>query len=141
MRVSWLKSKRSLATLWFTGAGIIFFIMLLQTILGRYETNAEQAWGWFSTTILPTLSLIIGVLVRDTMGNEPRIQTVDRFLFRLSFSLSLAYLIVVLSTILMQPFSTISIFELMKQSNLWLGPFQGLVTASLGAFFIQKGKE
>jgi hypothetical protein len=26
----------------------------------------------------------------------------------------------------------------MKQSNLWLAPLQGLVTASLGAFYISK---
>ncbi len=31
-----------------------------------------------------------------------------------------------------------SLLELMKLSNLWLAPFQGLVTASLGAFFVSK---
>lgn len=141
MRISWVKSKRRLAALWFTGAGIIFLTLLFQTILGRYGENINDAWGWFLPTIMPTLSLIIGVLVMDAVGKGVNIRTVDRFFFRLSFSLSLAYLVVVSITIFMQPFSTLSAVELMKQSNLWLGPFQGLVGGSLGAFFIQGEKE
>ena len=141
MRISWAKSKRCLAALWFTGAGIIFLILLFQTILGRYEENINEAWGWFLPTIMPTLSLVIGVLVMDAVGKGVKIRTVDRFFFRLSFILSLAYLVVVSITIFMQPFSTLSAVELMKQSNLWLGPFQGLVSGSLGAFFIQGEKE
>jgi len=141
MQISWQKSKRRLAVLWFCGAGIIFIVMLFQTILGRYGTNISEAWGWFLPTIMPTLSLIIGVLAMDALGNGVKILTVDRFFFRLSFFLSLAYLVVVSFTILMQPFSPLSAVELMTQSNLWLGPFQGLVSASLGAVFIKGAKK
>ncbi len=141
MQISWQISKRRLAVLWFSGAGIIFIVMLFQTILGRYGTNISEAWGWFLPTIMPTLSLIIGVLAMDALGNGVKILTVDRFFFRLSFILSLAYLVVVSFTILMQPFSPLSAVELMTQSNLWLGPFQGLVSASLGAVFIKGAKE
>ncbi|TVQ19365.1 MAG: hypothetical protein EA361_00815 [Bacteroidetes bacterium] len=141
MQISWEKSKRRLAVLWFSGAGFVFAIMLFQTILGRYGVDSSDAWGWYLPTIMPTLSLIIGVLVMDAVGKGLKIQTVDRFFFRLSFSLSLTYLFVVSLTILMQPFSPLSAVELMTQSNFWLGPFQGLVSASLGAFFIKGAKE
>lgn len=140
MRISWSKSKRRLAVLWFSGSGIIFMIMLFQTIFGRYGANTNEAWGWFLPTIMPTLSLIIGVLVMDAFEKEFKTQTVDKFLFRISFILSSTYLFVVFITILMQPFASLPAIDLMKLSNLWLGPFQGLVSASLGAFFIQKEK-
>lgn len=138
MNILWIKAKKYLAVLWFIGGGMIFFIMLIQTILGKYEEHSEQAWGWFLPTIIPTLSLIIGVFVMDNTNKEDHMQTCNRFLFRLSFILSFMYLIVVFLTIAMQPFSAFSSIELMKKSSLWLGPFQGLVSASLGAFFIQK---
>jgi len=141
MQISWQKSKRRLAVLWFSGSGFIFFVLLLQTIFGRYETDIIEVWGWLLPTIMPTLSLIIGVLVMDAVGKGVKIQTVDRFFFRLSYILSLSYLVVVSITIFIEPFSPLSAVELMKQSNLWLGPFQGLVSASLGAFFIKRAKE
>lgn len=135
MRISSTRCKKHLAMLWFIGSGFIFVIVLLQTIFGRYEEKATEAWAWFLPTIMPTLLLIIGVLVMDTLERGEKKQTVDRFIFWLSFSISLIYLIVVALTIFMQPFSNSSALELMKQSNLWLGPFQGLVSASLGAFY------
>ncbi len=137
MGILWIKCKRNLAVLWFTGSGFIFFILLFQTFFQRYGKTVSEAWGWFLPTIMPTLSLIVGVLVMDASGKGTKIQTVDRFFFRLSFSLSFVYLLVVTLTILIQPFSKLSPLELMKQSNLWLGPLQGLVTASLGVFFIR----
>jgi hypothetical protein len=140
-QTSWQKSKRRLAVLWFSGAGFIFILMLFQSIFGHYGTNINKAWGWFLPTVMPTLSLVIGVLAMDALGNGVKILTVDRFFFRLSFILSLTYLVVVSITIIMQPFSPLSTVELMTQSNLWLGPFQGLVSASLGVFFIKGAKE
>lgn len=141
MRISWVGARRKLATLWFTGAGLIFFVLLLQSILNRYGANVDEVWEWFLPTIMPTLSLIIGVLVMDTVGKGTKIHTVDGFFFWLAFALSLAYLVVVLLTIFLAPFSRLTGIELMKQSNLWLGPFQGLVSASLGAFFIHRDAE
>ncbi len=99
---------------------------------------------------MPTLSLIVGVLVADSLGkNENKdaseLPTADQFVFRLSFSLSIAYLLTVVLTILLSPFFEQSaqektIFDLMKLSNLWLAPFQGLVSAALGSFFVSTKK-
>lgn len=88
--------------------------------------------------ILPTLFLIIGVLVAGAVRPHETTRKVDRFLFRLSMGLSAAYLLVVLATILIQPISPLPPPELMRQSHLWLAPFQGLVTGCLGAFFIRR---
>lgn len=135
MHVSMQKSKKYLAAIWFAGGGAVFLIVLGQSFLGHYGTDVEQVWGWLLPTIMPTLSLIIGVIVADAKDKNAHKKTVDQFIYRLAFSLSLLYLLAVLLTILVQPISPIPPIELMKQSQLWLGPFQGLVSASIGVFF------
>lgn len=140
MRTPIANTKKQLTIIWFSGSGILFTLLLLQTIFGKYGTEVKDAWGLMLPTFIPTLSLIIGVLVSDATGSQDSEETatVDRFFFRLSCFLSIAYLLTVILTILLSPFSTLSLLELMKLSNLWLAPFQGLVTASLGAFFVSK---
>ena len=141
MRISWTKARKRIAALWFAGAGVIFLTLLAQSLLGKYGERTSEAWSWFFPTVMPTLSLIIGGVVMDAVGKGVRISTVDRFFFGLSFFLSCCYLAGVSVVIFLEPFSPLSPFEAMNQSNLWLGPFQGLVSASLGAFFIQGQRE
>ena len=129
--------KKRLAIAWFIGAGMLFFIILVQTLLGRYEDKASEAWSWLLPTIMPTLSLISAVLVMDTYGRRQKPEEIDGFLYKLTLWLSISYISAVLLVIFLQPFSSLSPFALMTQSSLWLGPFQGLVTATMGAFFVQ----
>lgn len=138
-RVSMVTCKRRLATLWFLASGFLFLVVTTQTIFGKYGDQATDAWGWLLPTILPTLSLILGVLVMDARGKVVREQEVDRFLFDLTVGLSAVYLLMVALTIFVQPLVSTGAIALMKQSKLWLGPFQGLVSGSMGAFFV-KGK-
>jgi hypothetical protein len=138
MRISMSKCKKRLAILWFFSSIFLFLILFFQTIFGRFDSRSNEAWSWFLPTIMPTLSLIIGVMVMDTLGKGIEIKRADMFFFRLTYLLSVAYILIVASTILIQPFSTMPLLDLMKQSNLWLGPFQGLVSASLGAFFVKR---
>ena len=136
-RISWQKCKRRFAVLWFSYSGVIFTLVVVQSIFGHYGDYINDAWSWVLPNLLPSLSLIIGVLVMDTLGKGVKIPTVDKFFFRLSYILSVFYLVLVSLTIFIQPFTYLSAIELMSLSNLWLGPFQGLVSASLGAFFIR----
>jgi hypothetical protein len=133
------KYKRYLAAVWFCGSGLTFFILMVQSLNGRYEGKEGEVWGWFLPSVMPTLSLIAGVLVMDALGKGIQPLRADGFLFRLALGLSIAYLVTVLSTVLMQPFSVVLPLEMMKKSHLWLGPMQGLVAASLSAFFVNKG--
>ena len=141
MVVSWKKSRKRLATVWFIGSGLTFFIIFLMTLAGRDGGVMEKVWTWFLPTVVPTMSLIIGVLVMDSSGNPSKDKLVDSFVYRLSFGLSVAYLLSVALTVLYSPFSNVSLAALVDKSSLWLGPFQGLVTASLGAFFMQREKD
>lgn len=127
-------AKKKLTIVWFSGSGVLFLLVLLQTIFGKYLDKVGEAWAWLLPTFMPTLSLIVGVLVADSLGknenkdaSEP--PTADQFVFHLSFSLSIAYLLVVVLTILLSPFfeqaaQEKTIFDLMKLSNLWLAPFK-----------------
>lgn len=139
------KARKSLAAIWFIGAGVLFIMLLAQTIVGKYGDKADKAWAWFFPTILPTLSLIIGILVSEALSVKPNkddnsIKEVDRFVFWLSFFLSFAYIITVNLTVFLSPLAhePLTPLKLMEVSNLWLGPFQGLVSASLGIFFVSQ---
>ena len=131
------RCKRRLATVWFVLAGLIFLVLVLQSVMGHYGQQATDAWGWFLPNVMPTLSLIVGVLVLDQLGGGVKTRTADAFLYRLAFWLSCAYLLLILLSILIQPFAPLPPVELMQQSNLWLGPLQGLVAGALGAFFVK----
>lgn len=132
--------KKRLALLWFIGAGLLFLLLFGQTLFGRYGDRANDAWSWLLPGIMPTLSLMISVFAADVLGKGFGARQADRFVFRLCFSLSLAYLAVLHMMILLSPFSAKPALSLMQESNLWLGPFQGLVTASIGIFFIKQEK-
>ena len=137
MKVSMKQCKKRLAMVWLIGAGFLFFIVLVQTLLGRYGDNTSEVWGWTLPTIMPTLSLIIGVLVMDALGKGYEIDEIDAFLFRMTFGISIFYLFAVLLVIFIQPFSSLPPLVLMSQSNFWLAPFQGIVAATMGAFFVK----
>ena len=130
------KAKWTLARIWLGGAGLIFLILVAQSLRGYYGSHAEDAWGWYLPTVMPTLSLIVGVLVADfTSRRDVQIEPTLP-VFRLGVGLSLFYLALVLLTILMQPFvPNVPPLDLMARSNLWLAPVQGLTVAVLGAFF------
>jgi beta-lactamase regulating signal transducer with metallopeptidase domain len=148
------KSKWMFASIWLGGAGLVFLILVVQSLVGRYGSQSEDAWAWYLPTVMPTLSLIIGVLASDfrttatanasatattatTTANEAKVLPVSaRGLLWLGVGLSVFYLLLVAVTILAQPFlQDVSPIELMHRSNLWLGPLQGLTAGVLAAFF------
>jgi hypothetical protein len=134
-------AKRWLALIWFSFSGILFLILLIQTFFNHYGTQIDQAWSWLLPSVLPTLSLIVGVLASDAAQHDHLDTQIDRFLVRCAIGFSVVYLLVVLSTILLQPVSSgVTPLTLMHRSQLFLSPFQGLVSALLGVFFVRQGK-
>ena len=142
MRIPVTDSQQRLVTVWFSGSGFLFALLLAQTISGKYGSEAKEAWALILPTFVPSLFLLVGTLIAEATGptDPAETVTVDRFFFRLSEFLSIAYLATVILLILLSPFSRISQPELIKLSHLWLAPFQGLVTAALGAFFVSMRK-
>jgi hypothetical protein len=138
MKVAIRQCQKRLAITWLVGTGILFTLLILQSIFGRYGDKAGEAWAWLLPTILPTLSLIMGVLASDALAKNQTAKRVDKFVYRIAMSLSLGYLIVVSSTVFLNPFSAWTPLELMRLSNLWLAPLQGIVAAAIGVFFVSR---
>lgn len=138
MRIPLEKAKRLLAILWF-GMGLVLFMVMVGQSFGYYGDRTKEAWDWFLPNVVPTLTLIIGVLVSDAQGKSDRAGDVDLFIFRLALGLSAIYLAAVALTVFVVPFvSEAKPLQLMKTSNDYLVPLQGLVSAALGAFFVNK---
>lgn len=133
------RSKWLFAGVWLGGAGLVFLILVGQSLMGRYGAQSQDAWAWYLPTVMPTLSLIIGVLVsdfRNASADAKPLPVSARGLLWLGVGLSVFYLVLVAITILAQPFlQDVSPIELMHRSNLWLGPLQGVTAGVLAAFF------
>jgi hypothetical protein len=136
--LSLTQAKNRLAALWFTACAAIFLVVVVQSILGRYGENANKAFAWLLPTIMPTLSLMIGVLVAEALGHiAVHKSRINLFLYRLTFWISALYLVVVALTILLPPLAPPphNPLKVMETSNVFLGPLQGLAASALGAFF------
>jgi hypothetical protein len=132
-----------LARVWLIGAGVIFVLLVVQSLLHVYGDLTQDAWGWFLPNLMPSLGMIISVLAYTALDPLSSRAMVRRTFVQIAEWLSLIYLLLVLLTILMQPFSAGSAAErvaLMHTSNLWLGPVQGLVASALGVLFVSKKK-
>ena len=131
------KAKWLIAGVWLAGAGLVFLILVGQSLLNYYEPRTQDAWGWYLPTVMPTLSLIVGVLVADFhSGNSAENSRPARGVFWLGLALSIFYLSMVALAILIQPvLADTAPLTVMQRSNLWLGPLQGLTAAAIGAFF------
>jgi hypothetical protein len=134
-----IESVRSkLAVLWLGSAGLILLTLIIQSLRLVYGDHTQEVWGWILPTLMPTLSLIVTVLSYSALDPAMSGTVVRRDFYRLAFWLSGAYLFVILLTLLVQPFSSGDPIQLMQMSNLWLGPFQGLVASALGVLFASK---
>jgi nitric oxide reductase large subunit len=133
-----------LAVAWFCIGGAVFVVLVGQSMLGVYENRVQSAWGWALPNFIPTLALMISVFAADAlkpyqMARTPKVR--EPF-FKLSMGLSIFYLVILLSTILLQPIvltfrgdPKFTQIDMLQMSNLWLAPLQGLVVASLGVLF------
>ena len=128
-------ARNTLATAWFAGSGGILLVLIVQSILGKYEDDLQKVWAWFVPTVVPSLSLMLGVIAADALGGTTDPRNVKVAFFRLARTLSYFYLSILGLTILLEPYSPTPGVELFTLSNYWLGPVQGLVVAAVGALF------
>ena len=142
MKMDAYRCKKQLAIVWFLVAVVLGAVMMVQSVLGHYGDKSGDAWSWLLPNLLPTLSLMISVFAADAIaGDAGAGRTIDSFIFRLTFAVSVVYLGGVAASIFLSPLSTEGPIALMKTSNLWLGPMQGLTAASLGIFFVKPQKK
>lgn len=61
-----VKFKMWLIVLWLGGFIFLFTVILLQTIFGAYGNMFWEAWKWLAQTLIPPISLIIGVIFSNS---------------------------------------------------------------------------
>jgi len=135
------QARNSLAKVWFIGAGLVFLILVVQSILGKYEGSLQEVWAWFVPIVVPTLSLMLGVMGATALTEGGDKRRVKNFFYKLSSQLSLFYLSILTATILLEPFSNTPGVKLYSLSNYWLGPIQGLVVAAISILFASQDKD
>lgn len=136
--------RMRLAWVWLGGGGLILIILVVQSLLHVYGDLTQEAWGWFLPTLMPTLGMIITVLTYTALDPLTLGSVVRKTFVYIALALSAVYLVLVLLTIVMQPFAAQNAAErvgLMRTSNLWLGPVQGIVASALGVLFVSKQKK
>ncbi len=138
-KIDFNTARKWLATVWLALAGLIFLIFIFwTTATDKLGDRAAEAWGWVLPTVIPTLSLIIGILVTDIGGKSSEGKLVSKFIYRLAMGLSIFYLVVILVILLFHGTVDKGLFTILKEANLFLGPLQGLVSAAIGGFYYKK---
>jgi uncharacterized membrane protein len=90
------------------GAGVIFLLLVLQSLFNVYGEYTTEVWGWILPTLMPTLALIVTVLTYTALDPHTTGSVVRKSFLGIAFWLSLFYIVTVLLTILIQGFSTIT---------------------------------
>lgn len=131
-------AQARLAAVWFVGTALVLILVILQSLMNRFGNRTQEAWEWLLPTIMPTLGMILSGLVGTAFDPLSSAVIVRRLFYRVAIWLSAFYQLLILLTILVQPFTNMEPVDLMHRSNLWLGPIQGLVGVALGVLFVSK---
>lgn len=139
-----------LAIVWFPACGILIILLAAQSLFGVYEDRVQGAWSWALPNFVPTLALMVSVFAADALRpfDETAGSKVRETFYRLSMGISIFYLVVLLATVLVQPFvvtyrsdTKLNQIGMLEMSNLWLAPLQGLVVTALGVLFFLKQQD
>lgn len=124
---------RRLIIVWVSGLSLLAALLLLQTTMNKYGDDTPAAWSWMFAQVVPTLSLALGALIAEEKGGLRR--RTSPFMARVAVLGSVAFLLVVVFTLLLEPFAQRDKpFEWLALSTAWLGPLQGALLGALGLF-------
>lgn len=140
-RIPKRRCQKRLALVWLGGGALVGVLLVLQTLGGKYGGAANEAWGWYAATVVPTLSVVMGSVVRD-LQQPDRGERVDAFLFGLAMAASALYVLLVAGVFGFASWQGHRpALPVLRESTLYLGLLQGLVAAALGVFFVDQAGE
>lgn len=134
------KARKKLAILWISVTSLIFICLIFISSGNRFIEDREELWSWFLQNTVPVLTMIIGVLVVEANSvNENKV--VETFYYKICFYISMFYLLMIILTIFLVPLADVkggfTPIGFINFSEVYLLPFQGFVTTSLGIFFVK----
>ncbi|MEY4902255.1 MAG: hypothetical protein RLZZ292_70 [Bacteroidota bacterium] len=115
--------KKLLKT-WLIGVLPTLLIVVGQTISGKYEGQSDGAWAWFLVNTVPSIALLTYVFF-----NKKNLILDKKY--SILIWLSVFYVLILLFSLLSQPFASASALEILHQSEYWLGPIQLLFLGGL----------
>jgi hypothetical protein len=136
MWMSARSARNRLALVWFLGV-LPLFLFVIPGVVAAPDTGAST-WPWFLPTVMPNLSLIVGVWVADTRAGQAEDRQVDVFTYRLTLGLSAFYLLAIGALFLTHPFHPQGLAAWLQASQPWLAALQGLASLAMGAFYVQR---
>ncbi|WP_437801003.1 hypothetical protein [Sorangium sp. So ce693] len=143
-----LDCQRALALLWMGFFAAILIVVIAQTSFGNVFMTAKgedlqkSVWQWMLPATTPTLILVMGVLVNCELvaaaRQEAQRRRVSKFFFHLTLGASAFYLTIVLLLPIGAPHkgNAAEAVDMLLQSNVYMTPIQGLISAALGVFFL-----
>lgn len=130
------EAQQRLVTIWVAGFAPSYLLVATRTFT-NWESVAQDVWAWFSPTTVPTLLLVVGGYLAATKTAASQRRRVEPYVYRLTAGISVIYLLAVLVLLVVtlhaEPYAALVRF---RTANLALGILQGLVTATLGYFFV-----
>ena len=136
-----ITAQKRLTALWFISSALLAVLFIAFTVLNRFGPHDTEAWQWYSQNIVPTLTLIVGSFYAAATQEEATSPPVDIFYYRVCYYISLFYLLALFATVLAAPFAQnvaqLTMLDLLNNSKIYLTVFQGLVSCSLGVFFVK----
>lgn len=138
MGMSARSAKKRLALVWFLGV-LPLFVFVLVLSLNSPEQGA-RTWAWFLPTVMPNLSLIVGVWVADSRAGQADERQVDVFTYRLTLGLCAFYLATIGVLFLTHPYHPQGLTEWLRASQPWLAALQGLASLAMGAFYVERAR-
>lgn len=135
--VSLENAQRWIAGVWLGSAAIFFAILIVQSTTGHYGDGVADVWQWALPCYAPTLGMILTVLGATALQPQLKAEHVNRFFFTVALGVSIAYIVSLFFVIFIQPVvSPGAPMSLVKVSNYWLAPMQGVVSSGIvGVFF------
>lgn len=134
-------ARNRLAGAWIAGSLLIISLVVIQSNAGVYQDGTEDVWKWLFPAVLPTLTMILSVLASTALAANSSASAVRKSFCRIALLLSVFYLLLILYTILIQPHYHRYVADqltALRDSNLYLGPFQGIVASAIGVLFVSK---
>lgn len=129
-------ARQHLALIWFIGAVPLFLFVLVLSLTAPQQ--GTEVWSWFLPTVMPNLSLIVGVWVSESRAGGAEDGSADSFMYRITAGLSVFYLLIIAGLFLLHPYYEHGLGAWLKASQPWLATLQGLVSLAMGAFYVRR---
>jgi hypothetical protein len=104
----------------------------------RALSRTSVAWRWLLPLVVPFLTLIVTSVAAEAHRHNPSTAQTNDLAFGLALWMSVVLVAIVGSLLAVLWAAEPKPLDILKTSNLWLTPIQGLIGIAMGVFFTQR---